>query len=875
MRIAGLVVLAAVAVGMIVWLGRDDEAGHVARDREAAGEPAVVRAPKGDAAPEAATEGSVARALVVDLDQRPIEGARVVVLENGEPTDRHATSDAEGRVALDAGEDRWLHVKVSHPEFVATDGWIAVEGDDPSVLVLRRGAPFSVVVLTPDKRPVAGARVIAEVHRVEGVYGVWGWRDSDRLGAGTTNAEGRVALGGMPEGDLALTVDAAGFAIHRGVVDVRGVAPFEHVVVLDHGGRIEGRVFSPEGEPVAGARVKIRGLARPEATTGEDGGYVLEDVSAGMVRLIATADGFGPGYFGDRLGWGEPVPVTVRVGDTLTGIDIVLGRATYLVGRIVDDRKQPVPDVSVHGWIDGSFFQVGPATTDADGRFRVGPFALREPGTAQLWFEAGAHVVPVVEDKTARPGEDLDVGTVEATRMAVVRGVVLDGEGRPVPDATVSVRPSFRGVRTDAEGRFEVVGVAPGKATISAGTQSPVTRSRPLAREFGVGEVVDGVELRLLPVTSIKGRVITPDGKPRPRIVIAVEPLDWEEPAVPGIVFPGEITLTGDDGGFELPGLIEGRYRVGVVGSRGSFTANAEFETDPAPQEVRAGADDVEFEVPFHGGIVTGHVVSRRDGRAVRSFKVGWIRYKLFFPQDADWGAYEDPEGRFRTELEAGKWAVEVSADGYAPKRSDTFTLEEGETRDLGAIRLGDPGTIAGTVRDAQGLPVPYARINILNSKFQTNPNEPFTDIDGRFELRGVSPDTYSVFAVSPRHPLGIRRGVKIEEGKRTDVAIDFVAPAPLTITVVGAGGRPLKGAELSFTFPAIAPLSSKLFRDKIPPGYGSHVSDEAGVIVQPCLPPGTVTLTFEAEGYDAKTVNVELKAGEPNHLRVHLLKRN
>jgi hypothetical protein len=138
-----------------------------------------------------------------------------------------------------------------------------------------------------------------------------------------------------------------------------------------------------------------------------------------------------------------------------------------------------------------------------------------------------------------------------------------------------------------------------------------------------------------------------------------------------------------------------------------------------------------------------------------------------------------------------------------------------------------------------------------------------------------VSPDTYSVFAVSPRHPLGILRGVKVEEGKRTDVTIDFVAPAPLTITVVGAGGRPLEGASLSFTFPAIAPLSSKLFRDKIPPGYGSHVSDEAGVIVQPCLPPGPVTLTFEAEGYDSKTEKVELKAGEPNQLRVPLVKRD
>jgi hypothetical protein len=270
-------------------------------------------------------------------------------------------------------------------------------------------------------------------------------------------------------------------------------------------------------------------------------------------------------------------------------------------------------------------------------------------------------------------------------------------------------------------------------------------------------------------------------------------------------------------------------------------------------------------------------VIEKRTQRAVRAFTLVLMRYKFFLPAGAYVSSEDDSaDGTFDLVVEEpGRYALDVSATGLASHRTDSFSLEAGEVHDLGTIRLGDGGTIAGRVRDAQGRAVPFARINILNDKLQTNEQEPYTDADGAFEIAGISPGEYTVFAVSPQHPLGLVRGIKVEEAARTEVAVEFVAPAPLTVVVREAeGGGAIEGAELAFTFQAIQPLTSGLFRDKIPPGYGSHVSDAAGLIRQHSLPPGDVTLTIEAEGFRPWTDEVRLTAGEANRIEVRLKRK-
>jgi hypothetical protein len=385
-----------------------------------------------------------------------------------------------------------------------------------------------------------------------------------------------------------------------------------------------------------------------------------------------------------------------------------------------------------------------------------------------------------------------------------------------------------------------------------------------------VGEVRDSVEILLKPARSIKGRVITPEGKPRSGADLAIRPLDYEVVKDRFVYTSEDRAPSNPEGRFAFTNLPEGRYRIGVRDGSTPWNEPVRFLKDPAPRDVEAGTDDLEFILPLKGGIVTGRVVSKRDGRPLRKFEATFIRYKFFLPSGNDMGWFRN--GVFRQELDdPGTWQVDISAAGHAPLRTERFTLKAGEVKDLGTLRLGEGGTIAGTVRDAQGGPVPYTRINILNSKFQTNDDEPFTDQEGGFQLKGISPGTYTVFAISPRHPLVMVPGVKVREGERAPVDLEFVLPAPLTIAVTAADGGPVPGAELSFTFPAIAPLHSKLFRNKIPPGYGSHKADAEGLIRQHCLPPGEVTITIEAAGYEPRNKKVNLKSGEANRVQIRL----
>ena len=76
------------------------------------------------------------------------------------------------------------------------------------------------------------------------------------------------------------------------------------------------------------------------------------------------------------------------------------------------------------------------------------------------------------------------------------------------------------------------------------------------------------------------------------------------------------------------------------------------------------------------------------------------------------------------------------------------------------------------------------------------------------------------------------------------------------------------------WSFPAIAPLSSRLFRDKIPPGYGSHRADAGGRIRQHSLPAGPVTLVVEASGFKTATKQVRLVAGETTRLEMQLTQK-
>ena len=79
---------------------------------------------------------------------------------------------------------------------------------------------------------------------------------------------------------------------------------------------------------------------------------------------------------------------------------------------------------------------------------------------------------------------------INAQTTAVIKGVVLDGaNGSPVTDVSVQLQDSGQKVKTDAEGRFELTGVTPGKQTVYVSIVGFILVKRPV--DVAAGQTLD------------------------------------------------------------------------------------------------------------------------------------------------------------------------------------------------------------------------------------------------------------------------------------------------------------------------------------------------------------------------------------------------
>lgn len=168
-------------------------------------------------------------------------------------------------------------------------------------------------------------------------------------------------------------------------------------------------------------------------------------------------------------------------------------------------------------------------------------------------------------------------------------GRVVDPEGRPAEQATVSVLESDganQGLLTEAEGRFEFRGVAPGNLTLGAQSRRGDLVSAEQALALPDDGEIGPIELRLRATTRFAGRVRSARGVASGAVVSAM--------GVRPARYGNDRTRTAADGSFEvkLPTVVEGA--VAVVGVSG-FALTA-FELRPGEKS--------DLFVPEAGGTV-------------------------------------------------------------------------------------------------------------------------------------------------------------------------------------------------------------------------------------------------------------------------------
>lgn len=328
------------------------------------------------------------------------------------------------------------------------------------------GVPFQVERFVP---PVVGAGpphpwAFAQVLVPEGVRRELG---------GRSGADGRFHWTGLP------AWTRVGWSLGGSTVLSQGAPPVLRLgapgpqelgtLIVTQPGSLAARVVTPDGQPVPNATVYVR-RAWPPAPAGPLAVLreVLwaplraEPVTAGTdARGFARFAGLHPGEYEIAFA-GRVKPVRVEAGKVSEPVPLPT-RTEPFTGRVVDAEGKAVAGARVGVEIgrprkDWPPCPTDPVATGPDGRFSMADFPW-EAEEVVLRAAAGTGM----REQVLRPRE-LKAPPTLALRpglLALVRGRVLNGAGKPVPQAQILLihrdpegsRPIGLG-RTDAEGRF-------------------------------------------------------------------------------------------------------------------------------------------------------------------------------------------------------------------------------------------------------------------------------------------------------------------------------------------------------------------------------------------------------------------------------------
>jgi protocatechuate 3,4-dioxygenase beta subunit len=792
----------------------------------AAQAPLAVR--DGRPAPVAVTlpAGLELRGRITGADGRPVAGVAVTAAEDGSiggrlfPTEMllqsmkdagWTTSDEAGRFAL--------HVHaVAHHLFFRKAGYAPqlTRNHDP-----RDGQPLEVVL-----EPAASVR--GRVTRADGR----GVADaevslSSPLGMAsghpaTTSADGAFAIADLAPGVYELSVQHEALGLHHKRTIEAPSAGLE--IVLAPTVTLRGRVLDAASrQPVTRFQVAVESAGERGSTSrsveAEDasGSFTVEDVATGEARLTVSAEGFARKTVEG---------LSLETGDEPAAVEVLLEAEAPIRGRVTGERGAPVAEAAVS--LLGEERDAR-AATDQDGEYELRGLP---PGETTLTFEAQGYVT-----------EKRTIDSRESSRLDVTlkRGLTLKGEvvkaGVGVPSAFVGAQSSVRGAtyqgaQTDAQGRFAIAGLVPGRYTISANA-----RGQGSARLEDVDAETAGplrLTLDKAATAVIHGKVVgLPEGDYGMTVVLATS------------AESGESAQTSVDSSqaFRMEDAPSGRVRVRAsavsmneVAAQYSRTVELNLAPGSETETVLEFANDV---------TITGTVT--RDGAGVPFVSLG-------FGSDQRNGAVTraDPRGVYQVDLEPGSYRVAVAGDGVSFETEYVVTAPAQFDIDVTG------GSIAGrVVRADGGTPLPGVQISLfrLGGGENTPDGSASTGSQGTFRQPSLREGRYRLITSKAGYGQEVR-DVEVPRGGTAEVLIELEPAEGVSVTVVDArDSRPLEAIVV------VRDQARRIVANR-------HSGADASGLLNIPLADGSYLLSTSASGYGTVTIPVTA----PTHdLRVGL----
>ncbi len=335
-------------------------------------------------------------------------------------------------------------VHVSAPGFVPRDETVVLaEGETRDLpLALSEGVAIEGVVVDDEGKPVPGVIVRAE----RTVTTPDGWTSTSEAGRTESGMDGRFVLRGLLPGPHVLDIFGDGLILPAGELKVE--APARDLRLAGAWlGTVTIRLRAPEG---AALPEEVYFWDHTPDGSGSGSGHALSGgrltarLHPGRHHLLVAAEGYLP----------VERDVEIALGQDLDLGEAVLDPGVTLAGRVVDLAGKPVAGALVE---HGGYSE---AVTDAEGRF-VLPHV--PAGTVEIGVAAEGYL-PLRASVAA--GKDAVPAALTLRRGGLLTGTLRDGEGRPLPDHWLQVRPAVErpeGERksidecgTDEDGRFTV-----------------------------------------------------------------------------------------------------------------------------------------------------------------------------------------------------------------------------------------------------------------------------------------------------------------------------------------------------------------------------------------------------------------------------------
>jgi protocatechuate 3,4-dioxygenase beta subunit len=613
--------------------------------------------------------------------------------------------------------------------------------------------------------------------------------------------------------------------------------------------------------------------------------------------------------------------VPVRPGETKDLGDLVVGAKAVLLGKVVDEAGKAIRGarvvaypgygnllemmgniVEILGNLDREPKPLVETKTDAEGRFR-----LEEVPSGTIVVAASAASRAPVKREVSVVGGRSAAGEIAITLPlgASITGKVVDDAGRGVPAARLAVIEEKGGPDAFLLGRTFAVAGDDGSFEIVVSDDAKSLRAFVAAEGYPTGYSQrlepDSKDVRIVLLRGATLEVLV-ETKADHRGVEGAQVLamlsdagGMERPDSTGTLLFG---LTGADGKTTLvgrPGRVEMLMVTSSAGmamgspSReiGSFMGgdSKSFEID-VPKELEAGKT--------HRGVVRlGGGTYSMEGRVLdpQGNGLAGVSVKPFSMMGLGAGksVLSASDGAYRVDglsLEMPALLV-LRAPGWVQRMS------QGDLSDMTGDAKPKPGdvvkkdwtmtaaaTVRGRVVDAQGAPVPDARVRASSGSSMSFLGEVMGDAgamtatDGSYVLFDVDPtgEKVTVWAAADGFVSGKTKDVAVAVGGSA-TAPDLVLSRGATIrgVVLDASGRPAAGARVEVSTHRDDGDPMESMRDMMRGGTGRAVRTGAdGSFVVPTVAAGTTTLTATAEGAAAARRTVKVEA-EKDPARVEL----